>query len=74
MLAVVRALYEIEIQKRPEFKTALVNKDPKIIEAIKNETDRIAADTIKKLELNNGRVSQEQALKGIIETKKVPKK
>ena len=44
------------------------------IEAIKNETDRIAADTIKKLELNNGRVSQEQALKGIIETKKVPKK
>ncbi len=72
MLAVVRALYEIEIQKRPEFKTAL--KDPKIIEAIKNETDRIAADTIKKLELNNGRVSQEQALKGIIETKKVPKK
>ena len=58
MVTVVKSLYEIEISKRPEFKDALARKDPKILEAIRVETEKIAIDTIKKMNLDkDGRVS-----------------
>ncbi len=58
MITVVKSLYEIEISKRPEFKDALARKDPKILEAIRVETEKIAIDTIKKMDLDkDGRVS-----------------
>lgn len=58
MVTVVKSLYEIEISKRPEFKDALARKDPKILEAIRVETEKIAIDTIKKMDLDkDGRVS-----------------
>ena len=70
MITVVKSLYEIEISKRPEFKDALIRKDPKIIEAIKIETEKIALDTIKKMDLDkDGRVSKEEMVKSIVLSK-----
>ena len=70
MITVVKSLYEIEISKRPEFKDALARKDPKIIEAIKIETEKIALDTIKKMDLDkDGRVSKEEMVKSIVLSK-----
>jgi len=70
MIMVVKTLYEIEISKRPEFKDALAKKDPKIMEAIKIETEKIALDTIKKMDLDkDGRVSQAEMVKSIVLSK-----
>ena len=58
MINVVKALYEIEISKRPEFKEKIDKKDPKIMEIIKAETEKIALNTIKKMDTNeDGRIS-----------------
>ena len=70
MINVVKSLYEIEISKRPEFKDALARKDPKILEAIKIETEKIAYETIKKMDLDkDGRVSQAEMVKSIVDSK-----
>ena len=48
----------------------MARKDPKILEAIKIETEKIAYETIKKMDLDkDGRVSQAEMVKSIVDSK-----